>query len=336
MRGFILGLGAAAVLAIAPLAAQTGVPLDRDWDPVAREFNRHEGGDVGVLAVTPRGPSGPINSIPAVTRELARQDLSPKDRGNLLMYRAMLHLAAGNQTRADRDIDLALRTDPTLKYDMLASRARDMAASGRTQPAIDLVERALQDQPGYAPLVTTRGQVRMMQGDYALALADFSQNAGTSDVARRLRAQAYYTNGNFREAVGDLDYLLQSGSSVSQPIHLMLWRYANNVKLRRDARGMLTSDLRSYGEPEAWPAPIARFLAGRMTSGELEIAAETDAGAKRSDGRCLASYFIAMDSVRQGNQARALELLQLTQARCGIAHFAHWAASAELKRLSRR
>lgn len=334
MRGFFLGLGAAAVLWIAPLAAQTGVPMDRDWDPIARDFNRHEGGDDGAFAAIPRGGPGAINSLPAVDRELSRKELTAKDRGNLLMYRAMLNLAAGNQSQADRDIDLALRTDPTLKYDLLASRARDMAAAGRTQPAIDLVERALQDQPGYGPLVTTRGQVRMMQGDYALALADFSQNAGTNDVARRLRAQAYYTNGNFREAVDDLDYLLQSGSSVSQPIHLVLWRYANNVKLRRDARGMLTSDLRSYGEPSAWPAPIARFLAGRMTSGELEITVETDAAAKRSDGRCLASYFIAMDTVRQGTQARARELLQLTQARCGIAHFAHWAASAELRRLS--
>jgi len=332
MRGLFFGVIVAAATSIGPLAAQTGVPVDRDWDPVARDFNQHSG-EGGSTLPAPPAAKGSGNSLQTLDRELARKDLTAKQRGNLLMLRAMLNLAAGNRSQADRDIDQALKADPTLKYDMLASRARDMAAAGRTQPAIDLVDRALKDQPGYGPLVTTRGQVRMMQGDYALALADFSQNAETSDVARRLRAQAFYTNGNYKDAVGDLDFLLQSRSRVAQPIHLVLWRYANNVKLRRDARGMLSADLRSYGEPAVWPGQIARFLAGRMTAGELEIAAESDADAKRSSGRCLASYFIAMDAVRQGNRTRARELLQLTQARCSVAHFANWAATAELKRL---
>ena len=332
MRGMIFAVGVALMMSAGPLAAQTGVPVDRDWDPVARDFNRHAGEGGSPPAVL-RNIKGPVNSVEAVDRELARKDLATKERGTLLMLRAMLNLASGHRNQADRDIDQALKVDPTLKYDMLASRAHDMAAAGRTQPAIDLVERALKDQPGYGPLVTARGQVRMMQGDYALALGDFSQNADTSDVARRLRAQAFYNNGNYKDAVGDLDHLLQTGSSVSQPIHLVLWRYANNVKLRRDARGLLVADLRSYGEPSDWPVQIARFLAGRMTAGELEIAAESDADARRSGGRCLASYFIAMDAVRQGNRARARELLRLTQARCGMAHFANWAATAELRRM---
>jgi tetratricopeptide (TPR) repeat protein len=331
MRCLLLGVGIAWAVMAGPVAAQTGVPLDRDWDPAARDFNR-QGAEGGTPFSLPRATHGPVNSLKAVDRELERKDLSPKERANLLMLRAIIGLSSGNRSQADRDIALALKTDPTLKYDLVASRARDMAATGRTQPAIDLVERALRDQPGYAPLVTTRGQVRMMQGDYAQALADFSQNAATSDEARRLRAQAYYTAGNYREAVGDLDYLLQSGSKVSLPIYLVLWRYANNVKLGRDARSLLAADIRSYGEPTAWPAPIARFLSGRMTAGELEIAAESDQDAKRTNGRCLASYFIAMDAVRQRARVRARELLQLTQARCGVAHFANWAATAELKR----
>ncbi|HJQ59322.1 MAG TPA: hypothetical protein VJ890_20620 [Vineibacter sp.] len=332
MVRWMLRVGVAVALAVGPAAAQTGVPADRDWDPVARDFNR-QAGDGGTSFGAPRGAQGQVNSVPAVDRELARPGLAPKDRANLLMYRAMLNLAAGNRAQTDRDIAQALKADPNLKYDLLASRARDMAASGRTQPAIDLVEKALKDQPGYVPLITTRGQVRMMQGDYALALADFNQSAETDDIARRLRAQAHYTNGNYQAAVGDLDHLLQSGSKVSEPIYLVLWRYANNVKLRRDARNQLAADMRSYGEPRTWPAPIARFLAGRITAGELELVAESDDAAKRANGRCLATYFIAMENVRQGNRTRARELLQLTQARCVAAHFANWAATAELKRL---
>jgi tetratricopeptide (TPR) repeat protein len=333
MRGSILGASVAIALLAGPALAQTGVPVDRDWDPEARDFNRSDTGEGGTLFGTPRPLRGPANTVQSIDRELARPALSPKDRGSLLMMRAMLNLASGHRSQADRDIDRALAADPTLKYDLLASRARDMAAAGRTQPAIDMVDRALRDQPGYAPLITTRGQVRMMQGDYALALADFSQNADTDDTARRLRAQAYYTAGNYREAVDDLDHLLQSGSRVAAPIHLVLWRYANNVKLRRDARRLLAADLRHYGEPPAWPGPIAQFLSGRISAVELEIAAESDPDSRRSAGRCLATYFIAMETVRLGNRNRARELLQLTQTRCGVAHFAHWAATAELRRL---
>jgi hypothetical protein len=113
----------------------------------------------------------------------------------------------------------------------------------------------------------------------------------------------------------------------------MLWRYANNVKLRRDARGTLAADYRRYGEPTEWPSPIARFLLGRMSAGDLDVAAETNAEAKRSNGRCLTSLFQGLDALRGGNRTRARELFQLSQARCGPNSAANLAASAELRRM---
>src|SRR5262245_50210614 len=113
MRGLFFGVVAAVAMAIGPLAAQTGVPMDRDWDPVARDFNR-QSGEGGWLPTAPGNGRGQATSVQALDRELARKELTPKERGNLLMLRAMLNLASGNRNQADRDIDQALKADPTL------------------------------------------------------------------------------------------------------------------------------------------------------------------------------------------------------------------------------
>ena len=109
--------------------------------------------------------------------------------------------------------------------------------------------------------------------------------------------------------------------------------YASNVKLRRDARAALAADYRAYGEPAEWPAPIVRHLLGRMSAGDLDVAAETDASAKRSNGRCLTALFQGLDALRGGNRTRARELFQLSQARCSPSSAANLAASAELRRI---
>ncbi|QQS10620.1 MAG: hypothetical protein IPK81_13210 [Rhodospirillales bacterium] len=331
MRGLLI-VCALLAATCAGAAAQTGVPVDRDWDPAARDFGRG-GGDGASSLAPPPGVQGSVGSITGIDRELARRDLPAKDRAWLLLFRGFLNAATGNRAQADRDYQQALRTDPQLKFDLLAARALDMARSGATQPAVDLVERALSAQPGYPALLRARAEIRMMQGEYARALPDLDQTAPGSDAARRLRAQAHFGAGNHAAALDDLDHLLRSGAQATAPIHLALWRYANNVKLRRDARGQLAADLRTHGEPARWPAPVARYLSGRMTLGELELAAESDADARRTGGRCLASFFIAMETLRQGNRARAGEQMRLAQARCPAGSLVNWAATAELRRL---
>jgi len=72
---------------------------------------------------------------------------------------------------------------------------------------------------------------------------------------------------------------------------------------------------------------------GRLPAGELEVAAESDEAAKKSNGKCIAAYFIGMDAVRRNDKQRAREQLQLAQARCPTTSEVNWAASNELKRL---
>ncbi len=69
----------------------------------------------------------------------------------------------------------------------------------------------------------------------------------------------------------------------------LLWRYAAQVRGRHDARGALIRDIGNENLNE-WPGPIAKFLMGRLPAGELEVAAESDDAAKKSNGKCMAAY----------------------------------------------
>jgi lipoprotein NlpI len=111
-----------------------------------------------------------------------------------------------------------------------------------------------------------------------------------------------------------------------------LWRYAAQVRSRRDARGALAKDVVSENLDE-WPGPIVRFLLGKLPAGELEVVAESDDAAKHANGKCPSAFFIAMDAIRRGDKQRARDQLQLAQARCPTVSELNWAATSELKRL---
>ncbi len=112
----------------------------------------------------------------------------------------------------------------------------------------------------------------------------------------------------------------------------LLWRYAAQVGARRDARTALTREVGTESLNE-WPGPIIRYLIGKGTAGELEVAAETDDAAKRTNGKCPAAFFMGVEALRRGEKQRAREQFQLAQARCPTTSEFNWAASSELKRL---
>lgn len=323
MRSVFLAVLAGLVLATGAAHAQS-MGDNLDWDPARRDFGRQGGG--------PSTGGSNTGAIPALDRELAKTDLTPQKRADLLVIRSMLFKTMGRESDSRRDFQEALRVWPEIRFDILAAAAVVDANAGRTQPALDRLDKALREQPGQSTLLTARGQVRLILGDNDLAIADLSPLVDRNVRARWLRVQAYYNRGSFRESSDDLDALMR-GWSGAAPVLPMLWRYATNVKLRRDARGALAADFRAHGEPSEWPAPIVRHLLGRMSAGDLDIAAETDINAKRTNGRCLTALFQGMDALRGGNRNRARELFQLSQARCGANTAANLAASAELRRM---
>ncbi len=320
MRSVFAALLAVLVLSAGAASAQS-MGDNLDWDPARRDFRKPGG--------PPATGSGAMANL---DRELARADLTPQKRADLLVLRSMLFKSMGRDSDSRRDFEQALKAWPDIRYDIVAAAAMVDANAGRTQPALDRLDKALRERPGMQTLLSTRGQVRLMLGDNDLAIADLSPLVDTNPWARWLRVQAYYNKGSHRESSDDVEALLR-GWKGTAPVLPMLWRYANNVKLRRDARGTLAADFRAFGEPTEWPAPIVRHLLGRMSAGELDVAAETDVNAKRTNGRCLTSLFQGLDALRGGNRNRARELFQLSQARCGPNSSANLAASAELRRM---
>ena len=138
--------------------------------------------------------------------------------------------------------------------------------------------------------------------------------------------------GNFQQSASDFEASLEGRTTLKSRLPGELWRYAANVPGKQDARAVLNRSIGNENLYE-WPGPIAKFLLGKMTPGELEVAAESDPNAKRVNGKCPASFFAGMDAIRSGNKQRAREQLQLAQARCPTTSAFNWAASAELKRL---
>jgi hypothetical protein len=66
-------------------------------------------------------------------------------------------------------------------------------------------------------------------------------------------------------------------------------------------RAILACDIGNKNVYE-WPAPIAKFLMGRLPAGELEIAAKSGDTTKKSNGKRMAAYFIGMDAIRRGEK----------------------------------
>src|SRR4029077_802780 len=196
----------------------------------------------------------------------------------------------------------------------------------------------LQRKPNDPWLLMGQAQVQMQIADYAKALGTLEAaiaSAGTPPEQRNVsyyRGLANFNLGNFPQAAADFEGAIAGLTTLKGRIWGLLSRYDAQVHRRQDARGALTKDLGNENLYE-WPGPTAKSLLGRLPAGELEVAAESDAAAKESNGKCMASYFIGMDAVRRNDKQRAREQLQLAQARCPTVSEYNWAASNELKRL---
>lgn len=301
------------------------------WDPSARDFGR--------LPVEPGLPSDARNStLEALNKILASSKLSDFDRSIYLSIRAYQLNRIGRQTDSQKDIAQMGKVLPTSWQLVLSSTLPELAGGGDRAAALRTLDSALQQKPGDSWLVIAQARVYMQLADFqkALALLDEALAGSTSPVDRRTalyyRGHAYFDLGRYAQAADDFDATLSGRATFRARLGPLLWRYAAQVRARRDARGFLAKEVGNEDLGE-WPAPIAKFLLGKMSAGELEVAAETDDAASRTNGKCASAFFIGMDALRRGDKQRAREQLQLTQARCPTVSELNWAAAAELKRL---
>ena len=323
----------AAVLALSGEASAQRNAAE-SWDPTARDFSSG-GAAVPSRPAAPGGSGGA--SLESLNKILSASQLSAFDRSIYLSIRAFQLARLGREADSQKDIAEMGRVLPGDWQVVLSSTMPGLAGGGDRAAALRTLDSALQRKPGDPSLTIAQAQVYMQIADFqrALGLLDTALASATPSERRSAlfyRGHANFNLGNYAQAADDFDASLAGRPNFKSKQAPLLWRYAAQVRARRDARGALVRDVGAESLNE-WPGPILRFLMGKGTAGELEVAAESDDGAKRANGKCPAAFFIGMDAVRRGDKQRAREQFQLAQARCPTVSELNWAASSELKRL---
>jgi tetratricopeptide (TPR) repeat protein len=302
------------------------------WDPAARELNSGQTPGSG-------GPTaGRASSLEALDKILSASRLPAFDRSIYLSIRAFQLSRLGREADSQKDIAEMGKLLPNAWQVVMSSTMPELAGGGDRAAALRTLDYGLQRKPGDPWLVVAQAQVHMQLADFnrALGMLDGAVGAAANPAESRsamfYRGHANFNLGNYQQAAADFEGSLAGRTTLKSRLPVLLWRYAAQVHTKQDARAALNKEVGNENLYE-WPGPIARFLIGKLSAGELEVAAESDAAAKRGNGKCPAAFFIAMEARRRGDKQRAREQLQLTQARCPTVSELNWAAASELKRL---
>lgn len=302
------------------------------WDPSSRDFSSD-------VAPGPAGTDAGRNAtLDSLNRILAASQLSAMDRSIYLSIRAFQLSRLGREADSQKDIAEMGKVLPGDWQLILSTTMPGLAGGGDRGAALRTLDSALQRKPGDPSLMVAQAQVYMQIADFqrALGLLDQAlagtQSANVRRSALYFRGHAHFNLASYAQAAADFEASLAGRPTFQARLSPLLWRYAAQVHARRDARGALARDAGAESLAE-WPGPIARFLIGKGTAGELEVIAETDETAKRANGKCPSAFFIGIDALRRGDRQRAREQFQLAQARCPTVSELNWAAASELRRL---
>lgn len=335
-RAIVKVIGAFTALAMtsAEAAAQRNAT---DWDPSARAFDQRPAGSGGSGTSATRN-----NTLDALDKILSSSKLSALDRSLYLGIRAYQLSRLGREADSRKDIDEMGKVLPSGWQMVLSSTLPELAGDGDRAAALRTLDHALLNKPGDPWLAIAQAQVYMQIADFqrALGLLDGALAGVTAEADRRtalfLRGHANFDLGRYAEAAGDFEASLDSRTTLKARLSPLLWRYAAQVRAHTPGKGDARATLgREFGKEDLgeWPGPIAKFLLGKLSAGELEVAAETGEAAKRANGKCPSAFFMGIDALRRGDRQRAREQLQLAQARCPTVSEFNWAAASELKRL---
>ena len=320
-----------ALAAAASGTASAQVQGGADWDSSSRQFGGGQGG-----TATPAVPRDA--TLEQLNKFLAVPQLPAFNRSFYLSIRAFLLSRAGREADSQKDIVEMGKVLPNGWQVTMWGTIPSLAGGGDRAAALRTLDYALQRKPNDPWLLVAQAQVNMQIADFrrATGILDNAVAVAATPLDRRLalfsRGQANFNLGNFQQAADDFDASMAGLSTLKGRLEGILWRYAAQTHTKQDARGALSRDLGNENLYQ-WPGPIAKFLLVKLSAGELEVAAESDETAKRTNGKCPAAFFMGMEAQRRGDKQRAREQLQLAQARCPTVSEYNWAASSELKRL---
>ena len=242
------------------------------------------------------------------------------------------HLQQQQYDRAIRDFDRALALQPGL---VVAWKNRALAHRGLRD-----YERALADYdqatlfaPTDARLVTERGATYVLLDDYRKALREFDRAIALKPdnvPALESRGRVHFYLGNFAQAAADLQRALTMDSTDA---YGALWLHLVRRRLRQDDRPDLEAHAAAMDTTQ-WPAPLVRYLLGRLPYDSLRVAAAA-AEVKGQKQGCVAAFYLGEEALMMEETDEAMTLLGETRDSCPKELSEYKGAVAELRRIAR-
>lgn len=170
-----------------------------------------------------------------------------------------------------------------------------------------------------------RGNAHAARGDYARAIADYTEAAKLDAEyvwAYANRGRAHLFSGSVAKARADFQ---QAAKLDAKSAYLALW--LDIADRRGNAPSGLGQTLAGL-DMDKWPAPIVRLYMGEMTSEQVLAAAKGS-----PDQVCEVNFYSGELALAQGNKGEALRLFRAALSGCAAGLIEGLGAKAELRAL---
>jgi tetratricopeptide (TPR) repeat protein len=311
--------------------------------------------DIGNCVTQSNAPAG----VAACTTVIQSSSLSGHELALAYDSRGSAFAASGEYARAIADYTRALELDPKF-VDALVNRALAYNATQQYELASADANKAIQINPDFSLAYFSRAYTLAQEQKYDLAISDYDKildSNPTNRLALQSRAAAYFGSGKYSQSIADYTQVIQMNPSdpslysnrgrdelmngdladaIRDFASAVSYNRANPyyalwLQLARNRAGtpQLGEFLANTAglDPSKWPAPIARFYAGKESTAAV-FAAASDVGEK-----CEAYFYIAEFNIASHRQSLGKGQLQKASAICPRNYVESGMARAELLRV---
>ena len=246
-----------------------------------------------------------------------------------LLARAILRGSRKDFDGALADLDALLAIEPA-HAPALQRRMAIRMSRGDYAGALSDADAAIANGMNVANMYWTRATIKESLGDDAGALVDIDQALKLEPLnpnALRFRALRLFEGGRFEAAEKDFAQRYDIERGAFDPI----WISLSRARRGAESRAVLEQWLAKPHE-EAWPEPVAQYLAGAIDRERLFALAAADPE-KRAGRECEARFYVAEDLLATGRRADARPLLEKARDECPRNFIEYRAAVRELARL---
>lgn len=186
-----------------------------------------------------------------------------------LISRAQARMELGNAKGASADYDAAIKAEPDLAF-LYVQRAHHRARIGDMAEAFADIDRALEIETDMAAAINGRAVLYLHSGGADLALADANKAVELDPESGPTVA----LRGSIKHVLGDLegaiaDYRQAAELDPKEPFDPMLLYLTLSEAGRADEGRAELEKLLARWPADEWPAPLARYLLGRMPADDL-------------------------------------------------------------------